>query len=114
MSDRIIFAKGAIAVAPKKVSSKENMNCFKKSIRTKLIESLETENFYADSIPFSLSIQPLTAFPILSYGKGDFVTAFRSKAIETENKTATRILIILSPKLRKQITPLPRQDHINL
>ena len=28
-----------------------------------------------DSLPFSLSIQPLTAFAILSYGKRDFAKA---------------------------------------
>ena len=42
-----------------------------------------------DSVPFSLSKQPLTAFAILSYGKRDFATDFRSKAIETEKTKET-------------------------
>ena len=46
-----------------------------------------------DSRPFSLSIQPRTAFAKLSYGKRDFATDFRSEASKRRNKreNATRI-----------------------
>ena len=57
-----------------------------------------------NGISFPLSIQPLTAFAILSYGKRDFATDFRSKAIETKKQKRHRNkdLIILSPKLRNK------------
>jgi len=69
-----------------------------------------------NSRPFSLSIQPLTAFAKLSYGKRDFATDFRPKASKRRNKRdiATRILIILSPKLRKQITSLYKTKSYKL
>ena len=50
----------------------------------------EDENYSFNSVPFSLSKQPLTAFAILSYGKRDFAEAEGRKTEIGERYTRRR------------------------
>ena len=53
------------------------------------VNLLFPKNFKIDSRPFSLSIQPLTAFAILSYGKRDFAEA-EGRKTEIEERCMRR------------------------